>query len=137
MRVVTHHSTSAARTLQPSCIPVLMDDPWAYSTLGYNRPYSLTLCQHLWHGTNRLDLTCPKASQESKRRLSAVFPAFYNLLLSANIPMLVLPGPVIISTTCFRFILSVQSWSCASCEEGFRKYFAHLLTKYNFYPFTG
>lgn len=108
-------------------VPVLMDDPWAYSTLGYNRPYSLTLCQHsLSRNQTRWISPAPKP----QRVKQPLLPAFYNfwVLLSAKIPLLVLPGPVIISTTCFRFILFLQSWSCASCEEGFRKYFAHLLT---------
>lgn len=58
-----------------------------------------------------LDLTCLKASQSQTGVYQQFLPAFYNfwVLLFANIPMLVLPGPVIISTTCFRFILSVQS----------------------------
>lgn len=53
-RVVTHHSTSAARTLQPSFIPVLMDDvslqhpriqPAIFS---YIMPTSLTRNQPRW-----------------------------------------------------------------------------------------
>lgn len=58
-----------------------------------------------------LDLTCPKASESQTGDYQPFLPAFYNfwVLLSAKISMLVLPGLVIISTTRFRFILSVQS----------------------------
>lgn len=59
-----------------------------------------------------LDFTCPRASESQTGDYQPFLPAFYNfwVLLSAKIPMLVLPGPVIIFTTCFRlFILSVQS----------------------------
>lgn len=66
---------------QPSCIPVLMDDPWAYSTLRYNRPYSLTLCQHSLTRNQPCDGShLPQSLRESNRRLSAVSSCFLQFL---------------------------------------------------------
>lgn len=60
-------------------VPVLMDDPWAYSTLGYNRPYSLTLCQHFL-SRNQTGSHLPRSLRESNSRfflLSTISGCFY------------------------------------------------------------
>lgn len=109
--------------------------------LGYNWPYSLSLCQYsLTPNQTRRISPEPKASDSQTGDYQTFLPAvkpFCKWIYPRIFPCLCFQEskwPVIISTTCFRFLTSIQMRSCARCEERFRRYFAHLLTTNSYSP---